>query len=158
MMARAWCLAPVAVVMLAVPLGAQTAPARGNAPSRPAPPSLQPSGYDPGQRRDPFVSLLKTGQDAGRGASQRPAGVAGLLVSEVALRGVLQSPGGFSALLQGPDTRTYVVHVGDRLFDGQVRLIAADGIVLLQRVSDPLAPSKEVEVRKRLRQVGEGRR
>ena len=67
MMARAWCLAPVAVVMLAVPLGAQTPPARGNAPSRPAPPSLQPSGYDPGQRRDPFVSLLKTGQDAGRG-------------------------------------------------------------------------------------------
>lgn len=151
-------VALVAWVCGAAPLRAQAPAARHAAPAKPAPESLKPSGYDPGGRRDPFVSLLRTGQDAARGAGPRPAGVAGLLVSEVALRGVLQSPRGFSALLQGADTRTYVVHVGDRLFDGQVRLIGPDGVVLLQRVSDPLAASKEVEVRKRLRQVGEGRR
>jgi Tfp pilus assembly protein PilP len=75
----------------------------------------------------------------------------------VALKGVVVSPSGYSALLQGTDTRTYVVHVGDRLMDGQVRSIGADSLVLLQRSSDPLVVPKEVEIRKRLRQVGEGK-
>ena len=81
-----------------------------------------------------------------------------MLVSEVALRGVMQSPSGFIGLLQGADGKTHVVRAGDRLFDGQVRSIAADAMVLLQRSSDPLVVPKEFEVRKPLRQVGEARR
>jgi len=115
-------------------------------------------GYSAGGRRDPFVSLLRSGSDPdGRAGVPRPPGVAGLYVSEVALKGVVASPEGFAALLQGSDTKTYVVHVGDRLMDGQVRLITAEGIVLLQRSSDPLIVPREVEVRKRLRQMGEGK-
>lgn len=115
--------------------------------------------YDAGGRRDPFVSLQRSGSDPnGRSNAQRPAGVAGLLVSEVALRGVIQSPAGFAGLLQGSDGKTYVVRAGDRLFDGQVRSIAADALVLLQRASDPLVVPKEFEVRKPLRQVGETKR
>ena len=123
------------------------------------PRALAPTaGYDPEGRRDPFVSLLRTGSDPdGRGNVPRPPGVAGMYVSEVALKGVLASPDGFAALLQGADTRTYVVRVGARLMDGQVRAITADGIVFLQRSTDPLASPKEIEVRKRLRQVGESK-
>ena len=115
--------------------------------------------YNAGGRRDPFVSLLRSGSDpSGLGNSPRPAGIAGLLVSEVALRGVIQSPAGFAGLLQGSDGKTHVVRAGDRLFDGQVRSITADAMLLLQRSSDPLMVPKEFEVRKPLRQVGEAKR
>ncbi|MEQ1896219.1 MAG: hypothetical protein ABL971_02390 [Vicinamibacterales bacterium] len=115
--------------------------------------------YDAGGRRDPFVSLRRSGSDpSGRGNLPRPAGVAGLLVSEVALRGVMQSPAGFVGLLRGSDGKTHVVRAGDRLFDGQVRSIASDALVLLQRSSDPLVVPKEFEVRKPLRHGGEVKR
>lgn len=132
--------------------------AQRGAPPAPRARALAPvDGYNGGSRRDPFVSLLKSGSDPdGRANVRRPPGVAGFYVDEVALKGVVASPAGYSALLQGADTRTYVVHVGDRLMDGQVRFIGADSIVLLQRSSDPLAKQKEVEIRKHLRQVGEG--
>lgn len=146
-----------AVVLVA--LGGLPVSAQRNAAPRETPRGLAPvDSYNPGGRRDPFVSLLKSGTDpSGRGNVPRPPGVAGLFVSEVALKGVVVSPSGYSALLQGADTRTYVVHVGDRLMDGQVRFIGADSIVLLQRSSDPLVVPKELEIRKRLRQVGEGK-
>ncbi len=125
---------------------------------RTARPVVQRS-YNAGGRRDPFVSLLRSGSDpSGLGNSPRPVGIAGLLVSEVALRGVMQSPAGFVGLLQGSDGKTHVVRAGDRLFDGQVRSITADAMVLLQRSSDPLVIPKEFEVRKPLRQVGEAKR
>jgi Tfp pilus assembly protein PilP len=125
---------------------------------RPARAVVQRS-YDAGGRRDPFVSLLRSGSDpSGRGNTPRPAGVAGLLVFEVTLRGVMQSPAGFVGLLQGSDGKTHLVRVGDRLFDGLVRSIAADALVLLHRSSDPLVVPKEFEVRKPLRQVGEATR
>jgi hypothetical protein len=154
-MTRVCILAGVVLVGLnVVPASAQR-----SAPAGERPAGLAPSGtYNAGGRRDPFVSLLKSGSDpGGRGNVPRPPGVAGLFVSEVALKGVVVSPSGYSALLQGTDTRTYVVHVGDRLMDGQVRSIGADSLVLLQRSSDPLVVPKEVEIRKRLRQVGEGK-
>ena len=136
----------------------QLAQPRTSPAARPAR-ALVPRSYDAGGRRDPFVSLLRSGSDmSGLSNSPRPAGIAGLLVSEVALRGVMQSPSGFIGLLQGSDGKTHVVRAGDRLFDGQVRSIAADAMVLLQRSSDPLVVPKEFEVRKPLRQVGEARR
>lgn len=127
------------------------------AAARPAT-SPVPRSYDAGGRRDPFVSLQRGGSDPGRGGAPRPAGVGGLLVAEVALRGVIQSAAGFAGLLQGPDGRTHVVRAGDRLFDGQVRSIGADALVLLQRSADPLVSPREFEVRKPLRQVGEAKR
>ena len=136
----------------------QLAQPRTSPAARPAR-ALVPRSYDAGGRRDPFVSLLRSGSDvSGLSNSPRPAGIAGLLVSEVALRGVIQSPAGFAALLQGSDGKTHVVRAGDRLFDGQVRSIGSDAMVLLQRSSDPLVVPKEFEVRKPLRQVGEAKR
>src|SRR5262249_45075896 len=118
----------------------------------------EPEGYtyDPDGRRDPFVSLLRSGSDSQRQTlGARPAGLAGLLASEVSLKGTIQSPNGYVGLLLGSDNKTYIVKPGDKLFDGTVRTISANAMVILQQVNDPLSLQKEREVRKVLRQADE---
>lgn len=119
---------------------------------------VEPQGYtyDADGRRDPFVSLLRGGT-GGRGQTvgTRPAGLAGLLASEVSLKGTIQSPDGFVGLLQGLDNKTYIVKTGDKLFDGTIRQISANAMVILQQVNDPLSLQKAREVRKVLRQADE---
>jgi type IV pilus assembly protein PilP len=116
---------------------------------------LEPSGftYDPQGRRDPFLSLIRRGVDP-RSASPtvRPAGLAGLSVGEVTLRGTLRSREGFVAILQGADQRAYIVRPGDKLFDGTVRAVSQNDVVILQQVNDPLSLETQREVRKVLRQ------
>ena len=112
--------------------------------------------YDSEGRRDPFVSLLARGTDL-PSARERPDGLVGLSVNEVALRGVVLSGGAFLAVLEAPDNRTYIVHADDRLFDGSVKEITADGIVFLQEVDDPLSLVTVREVRKGLQDAEEGR-
>jgi Tfp pilus assembly protein PilP len=110
--------------------------------------------YDPEGRRDPFVSLVRRGtatRDGTLGA--RPAGLAGLEVAEVTLRGTVRSREGFVAILQGVDQRTYIVRAGDKLFDGTVRTISQNEMVIVQQVNDPLSLEKQREVRKVLRQA-----
>jgi hypothetical protein len=139
------------------PAGAP-APAAPGAPGAPAPPSAgtqgAPSGagysYDPAGRRDPFVSLTARGGDLPP-AGSRPSGPAGLLVNEITLKGVLKSPKGFIALVQAPDNRTYIMHAGDKVFDGAVKAITQDALVFSQDVNDPLSLVKQREVRKAIR-------
>ena len=57
--------------------------------------------YNPQGRRDPFVSLLKPVGPAGPG--ERPHGMEGFLIQEVALKGIVKSEGSFIAMLQGTD-------------------------------------------------------
>ncbi len=125
-----------------------------------APPAAsEPSAlyfYDSGGRRDPFVSLLARGADL-PSTSERPEGLMGLSVNEVALRGVVLSVGTYLAVLEAPDNKTYIVRPGDRLFDGSVKEITAEFVVFLQEVSDPLSLVTEREIRKGLRDAEEGR-
>lgn len=107
--------------------------------------------YSPDGRRDPFVSLLRRGIDAGRSQAKPTDGIAGMLVNDLVLRGVLQVRGQFVALIQGPDNRTYLVRANDSLADGVIRAITADTIVVIQDVNDPLSPTRQREVRKPLR-------
>jgi Tfp pilus assembly protein PilP len=137
--------------------GQPTTPATP-APAAPAPAPVEPQGftYNPEGRRDPFISLLRGGgTTASGGGAQgaRPAGLAGLGVSEVTLRGTVQSRDGFVAILQGADQKTYIVRPGDKLYDGTVRTITQNETVFLQEVNDPLSLEKQREVRKVLRQV-----
>lgn len=133
--------------------GAPAAPVAAQ-PGSPEPP--QGYTYDREGRRDPFVSLLKSGSDGQRQTlGTRPAGLAGLLSSEVSLKGTFQSANGYVGLLQGSDSKTYIVKAGDRLFDGTIRQISANAMVILQQVNDPLSLQKEREVRKVLRQADE---
>ena len=112
--------------------------------------------YDSEGRRDPFVNLLARGTEL-PSDRERPDGLVGLSINEVALRGVVLNGGAYLAVLEAPDNRTYIVRPEDRLFDGAVREITADGIVFLQEVSDPLSIVTEREVRKGLRDAEEGR-
>ena len=144
----------------------QPAPA-APAPATPAPAAaptpgetpIEPPGftYDPDGRRDPFVSLVRRGSTTTRGGTgsgaARPAGLAGLETAEVTLRGTVRSREGFVGILQGADQKTYIVRAGDKLFDGTVRTITQNDMVILQQVNDPLSLEKQREVRKVLRQA-----
>jgi Tfp pilus assembly protein PilP len=109
--------------------------------------------YNPEGRRDPFVSLLKRAADVKTRQAKAPAGVAGFLLSELSLKGIMLSRGDHVALVAGPDNRTYTVRANDRLLDGSVRAITADTMVCLQDVNDPLSLTKQREVRVTLRAV-----
>jgi len=120
--------------------------------------ALEPHGftYDAGGRRDPFVSMLRRGTSLGNeSARSRPPGLPGLSAGEITLSGILASNGGFIAMLEGVDKKTYIVRTGDRLLDGTVRAITADTMVIVQQVDDPLSSEKQREVRKVLRQTEE---
>jgi Tfp pilus assembly protein PilP len=118
---------------------------------------IDPPGftYNPEGRRDPFVSLLRSGGSVagGGGTGTRPTGLPGLAVAEVTLRGTLRGREGFVGILQGADQKTYIVRAGDRLFDGTVRTVTQNDMVIVQQVNDPLSLEKQREVRKVLRQV-----
>jgi type IV pilus assembly protein PilP len=112
--------------------------------------------YNPEGRRDPFVTLLRRGLDS-RNTGPKMAGLGGLGTSEVSLRGVLTSEGDFVGILQGVDSKNYIVRVGDKLSDGFIRSISKDSMVILQQVNDPLSLEKQREVRKLLRQTEEAK-
>jgi Tfp pilus assembly protein PilP len=122
--------------------------------------ALEPRGftYNPEGRRDPFVTLQRRGSDE-RGANRgtRPSGLSGISTSEVSLRGIVLSQGAFVGIVQGVDSKTYIVRTGDKLSDGSIRSITADSMVILQQVNDPLSLEKVHEVRKVLRQTEEGK-
>jgi Tfp pilus assembly protein PilP len=121
---------------------------------------LEPQGFDynPENRRDPFVSLVRRGTDTERSTpGTRGAGLGGLETSEVTLKGTVHSGDGYLAIVAGADNRTYIVHVGDRLLDGSIRAITANAMVILQQVSDPLSLEKQREVRKTIRQADEAK-
>ena len=112
--------------------------------------------YNSEGRRDPFVSLLSRGTEL-PSDRVRPDGLVGLGVNEVALRGVVLSAGVYLAVLEGPDNRTYIVRADDRLFDATVKEVAADGVLFMQEVNDPLSLVSEREIRKGLQDAEEGR-
>ncbi len=151
--------APAAAPAAATPAAAT--PAAATPATGATSPALQPSGftYNPEGRRDPFVNLLRRGSgvDMTANAGPRPNGLKGLAAGEVTLKGTMASKGAYVAILQGSDSRTYVVRAGEKLYDGQVRSITADSMVILQQVNDPLSKETQREVRKVLRQTEEAK-
>lgn len=135
--------------------GAEPAPPAPAGRGATSPPTESPGfTYAPEGRRDPFVSLMRRGTGTRGGTvGARPAGLAGLEVAEVTLRGTVRSRDGFVAMLQGADQKTYIVRAGDKLFDGTVRTISPNDMVIVQQVNDPLSIEKQREVRKVLRQA-----
>ena len=131
--------------------GASAAPVAPAAPAAPAGPASGASfTYAPDGRRDPFQSLIGTGGDP-KAAKPTAAGIAGIRVDELSVRGIMQSRERLVAMVNGPDNRTYLIHQGDKLADGVVKSITPQGLVLVQDVSDPRAKEKTREVRKLLR-------
>lgn len=172
-----WLVVPPSIGAQTTPPGQPTSPGPGN-PG--APPTPQPAGvavakppvqgsaatpapvppaeaftYQAAGRRDPFVSLVKRGTE--EVSTTRGTGLSGLDVGEVSLRGIVATQGTFVAMLEAPDNRTYLIRQNDLLRDARVKAITADGVVFLQKVSDPLDVVKEREVRKPLRPNEEGK-
>lgn len=113
--------------------------------------SGQRFSYDPGGRRDPFRSLYE--ELTIRRKGPRPKGVAGMLVSEVALAGIVRDPsGGDVTLFMGSDNKGYFLRVGDDVYDGT--LIAVDPkagtVTFRQQVDDPRLIKPYRDVVKRL--------
>jgi Tfp pilus assembly protein PilP len=106
--------------------------------------------YDPEGRRDPFLSLLGRGNDP-RTPVSRPSGIGGLLIADVSVKGIVRDKDGYIAMIQGNDSKTFIVRTGDRLFDGSVKSIVADKVVFSQDVNDPLSLVKQREIPKAVR-------
>jgi Tfp pilus assembly protein PilP len=120
-------------------------------PGSPFSVSSGPYSYNADGRRDPFQTLLGTGGDSRVPPKPPAAGIAGIRVDELAVRGIMQARERLVAMIVGPDNRTYLIHQGDKLADGAVKSITPQGLVLVQDVSDPSAKEKTREVRKLLR-------
>jgi hypothetical protein len=113
--------------------------------------SGQRFSYDPAGRRDPFRSLFETVPLSKKGP--RPKGVGGMLVTEVALVGIVRDhSGGNMAFFTGSDAKGYFLRVGDEVYDGT--LIAVDpaggSVTFRQQVDDPRLIKPYRDVVKRL--------
>ncbi len=102
--------------------------------------------YDPGNRRDPFKSLL-SGPERPEVRGPRPEGIPGLLIDEIDLTGIFRTSKGFIAQVSAANQkRSYLLKEGDQLYDGDVVSISRVEVVFKQIVQDPTAlkPFREV--------------
>lgn len=104
------------------------------------------SSYDPGNRRDPFRSLLAaTPRPELRGP--RPPGIAGVLIDEIDLRGIFRTSKGYVAqIMVQNQKKSFLLREGDQLYDGDVLRIDLHAVVFRQIVNDPtvIKPFREV--------------
>jgi hypothetical protein len=104
-------------------------------------------GYDPAGRRDPFRSLLEGFEETEEGpAKVRPPGLAGMLVEELRVEGIIEMPSGILAFVLGRDNVSYIIRPGTVLYNGEVSEIHPNKVVFKQFVNDPgrLKPYDEI--------------
>ena len=111
--------------------------------------------YDPAKRRDPFLSLL---EKVALQKGPRPKGVAGMLISEIDLVGVVRDAAdGNVGFFSGSDSKGYFLRVGDEVYDAT--LIAIDTrngtVTFRQQVDDPRLIKPYRDVVKRLTAEGD---
>lgn len=106
------------------------------APVDPARPARQTTiGYRDRGRRDPFrLPQAPASAPPDAPVAVRPRGLKGQRVSELKLVGLVEAGGEYTALATGFRGRSFMLKEGDRLFDGRVVEIRADGVVFSHRV------------------------
>ncbi|MEO8035302.1 MAG: pilus assembly protein PilP [Acidobacteriota bacterium] len=104
--------------------------------------------YDPQGRRDPFQSLV--GPAPKLQAGVRQPGLPGFLIDEMKLQGVVKTRQGLVGMVNGPDNKGYLVHIGDKVLDGEVIRITPSSVVFRQEVNDPTRIERYREVVKDL--------
>ena len=93
--------------------------------------------YDPAGRRDPFRSLLEGFEEPEEGpAKARPPGLAGMLVEELKVEGIIQTPSGILAFVLGRDNVSYIIRPGTKLYNGEVKEILPKKVVFRKQVND----------------------
>ena len=103
--------------------------------------------YDPAGRRDPFRSLLEGFEEPESGPARvRPPGLPGMLVEELKVEGIIETPTGILAFVQGRDNVSYIIRPGTKLYNGEVKEILPKKVVFRQQVNDPkrIKPYEEV--------------
>jgi Tfp pilus assembly protein PilP len=113
--------------------------------------------YDPGDRRDPFISPSEANkiEDVGKCEGE---GVECWLITEVNLVGMLARRSGGVALVIGPEGYGASLKAGDKLYDGEVlRVDASTGtVVFRQKVNDPTRIKPYRDIEKKLNTTREG--
>jgi hypothetical protein len=146
--------------LVAAPVSSQPQAPQRRPASNPRPvveaPDAKGVRYDDLTQRDPFLNplLLKKridelNEEESRG--QPPPGISGMYISEVVLAGVSMRESGKTAVFKGPDKRAYFLQEGDRLFDGFIRKIEPDSVVLIRETKLKSGKLVTQEVQKRLR-------
>ena len=102
--------------------------------------------YEPGSRRDPFLSLYEIVRSKD---GPRPKGVGGMYIDEVDLNGIIEdSSGGDLAYVTGSDNKGYFMRVGQSVYDGYLFAIDANKgtITFRQKIDDPrqIKPYRDV--------------
>ena len=104
--------------------------------------------YEPGDRRDPFISPAEAlkAEDVGQCEGE---GMECWLITEIGLVGVLQRKGVAVALVIGPEGYGATLRAGDKLYDGEVLSVDASTstVVFRQKVNDPtrIKPYRDIE-------------
>lgn len=109
--------------------------------------------YDPGNRRDPFISLLS----GIKSKTQTPTGQ--ITVADAKVVGITRNKDGYVAIIMGSDKKARFARPGFKLYDGEVIAIEADRVIFRQDLTEDTlaAPGlKSKEVVKRLHPVQEG--
>jgi Tfp pilus assembly protein PilP len=109
------------------------------------------SGYDSGGRRDPFASLIVERPAAAPAPARRAAGLAGLSMADVTIKGIITNGQTWIAIVAGPDGVSYMARPNDRLHDAVVRRIDREAVIFAAQVTDVTGATLTREVRKELR-------
>ena len=106
--------------------------------------------YEAGDRRDPFRSLLAA-RSRPRPVGPRPEGIPGLLIDEIDVTGIFILVDGPVAQIESTDRdQSFLLRVGDQLFDGDVVGIDRNEVKFRQIVDDPTAIKPFREIVKKL--------
>ncbi len=146
------------LLLLTLPLSAQTKSRRAPAEAvrlLEAPGGLGGIRYNPDNRRDPFLDPLANRKraadpDAEAPRGQQPPGIAGMYIAQVRLVGIANGET-FTAVFEGTDKRAYFLKEKDKLFDGYIKKIEADAVILTRETKLMSGKVVTQDVVKRLR-------
>ncbi len=148
-------------LLLPLAVAAQKPPGKSEIRKAAPPPAEAPilresTRYQSDDRPDPFLNPLllrkkpeKMDEEEPRG--QPPPGIAGMYISQVTLLGISIRDGAKTAIFQGPDKRAYFLQEKDKLFDGYLKQIESDFVLLVRQARLRSGKILTQEVTKRLR-------
>jgi len=110
--------------------------------------------YESQGKRDPFdgpkEEVVTNQMYTPPPLDRRPAGLTGLMISEVTVAGLAGSQQENVVILKGIDRVSYLARKGSKLFDGYVSTISSEEVVFVRDIVDGQAAKKATKIVKRL--------
>jgi hypothetical protein len=112
--------------------------------------------YKSGNRQDPFLNPMlykrpRAPEDEELSRGVPPPGIAGTLIAQAILQGIVIRDNGRVAVVRGADTRAYFLKEGDKFFDGYLKTIESDFVTFVQETKYRSGKTLTHDVIKRLR-------